>query len=154
MKLFKVSEHIYGHHQWVATPNDPATSRKGQNLYNFYIQTVIGTWKSSWEIERKRLEGMKIKSMWHPQNRLIWFMFNNFALPYIMFRYYGFWGAFYFIVIAAISILFLETVNYLEHYGLQRKEISPGVYEKVNFTHSWNAPHRCEIFLLQNKIII
>jgi alkane 1-monooxygenase len=32
-----VSEHLYGHHKWVATPNDPATSKKNQNLYAFYI---------------------------------------------------------------------------------------------------------------------
>ncbi len=34
----------------------------------------------------------------------------------------GFWGLYYFIIIAVISILFLETVNYIEHYGLQRKK--------------------------------
>jgi len=37
----------------------------------------------------------------------------------------------YFILIALVSIIVLETINYIEHYGLKRKEIAPGVYEKV-----------------------
>jgi len=41
-----------------------------------------------------------------------------------------------------IGVYFLEIINYIEHYGLERKEISPGVYEKVTVMHSWNAPYR------------
>ncbi len=48
---------------------------------------------------------------------------------------------------ASISVLFLENVNYLEHYGLLRKKIN-GVYERVNITHSWNAPHRFSNYIL------
>ena len=35
----------------------------------------------------------------------------------------------------------LELVNYVEHYGLSRAEISPGKYERVTPLHSWNASH-------------
>ena len=40
---------------------------------------------------------------------------------------------------AFTSVFFLEVINYIEHYGLRRKQISPGIYEKTNITHSWNA---------------
>jgi alkane 1-monooxygenase len=40
-----------------------------------------------------------------------------------------------------LSILMLETVNYIEHYGLQRKKDAEGIYEAPNIMHSWNAPH-------------
>lgn len=33
----------------------------------------------------------------------------------------------------------LEVINYVEHYGLRRKEIAPGKYERVNISHSWNS---------------
>lgn len=46
-----------------------------------------------------------------------------------------------FVASALIGILLLETVNYIEHYGLRRREIEPGVYEKVKPTHSWNSDH-------------
>lgn len=142
-----VSEHLYGHHRWVATPNDPATSKRDQNLYAFFIQTIVGTWNSAWKIECDRLKAKKI-SIYSPLNRMYWFALNNILVPGLFYKVYGFWGAYYFVITGLISILFLETVNYIEHYGLQRKEISPGVYEKVDFTHSWNAPHRLTNYLL------
>jgi alkane 1-monooxygenase len=87
-------------------------------------------------------------SVWSLKNKMIIYMGNNFVMPYLFYVVHGFWGAYYFIITAIIAILFLETVNYIEHYGLERKEISPGVYEKVDFTHSWNAPHRLTNYLL------
>jgi alkane 1-monooxygenase len=58
---------------------------------------------------------------------------------------WGFLGTraliFHCIVSSTITLMF-EAVNYLEHYGLQRKLIegSDSVYESVKITHSWNAP--------------
>jgi len=63
-------------------------------------------------------------------------------------RIFGWYGMVMFLLIAFMAVSNLEAVNYLEHYGLVRKEISPGVYEKVNITHSWNAPQRLTNYLL------
>lgn len=41
---------------------------------------------------------------------------------------------------AGIAVFMLETVNYIEHYGLMRKKDAEGTYEPVNIRHSWNAP--------------
>ncbi len=160
---------MQGHHVWVATPHDPATSRKGQNLYAFWVQTIVGTWRSAWRIECERLAKAKHPSPLTFRNRIFYYVLNNLLVPYSVYRYFsaaggaeatatnilglfnarGFWGAYYFIVIAAISVLFLETVNYIEHYGLQRKLISaPNTYEKVTNLHSWNAPHRLTNYVL------
>ena len=48
---------------------------------------------------------------------------------------------FFFFVQSIIAVLSLECVNYIEHYGILRKEIGNGRYEKVNPLHSWNANH-------------
>ena len=48
----------------------------------------------------------------------------------------------FFHITGLFGVLLLEIINYIEHYGLQRKEISPGVYEKVTIMHSWNAPYK------------
>lgn len=53
-----------------------------------------------------------------------------------------------FLLTAINSVFYLEAINYIEHYGLLRKEIEPGIYEKVNISHSWNAPHRFSNYLL------
>ena len=42
---------------------------------------------------------------------------------------------------AILGILLLETVNYIEHYGLLRKKNAHGRYEKVKRNHSWNSDH-------------
>lgn len=71
-----------------------------------------------------------------------------FILPFAVYLLYGTWGAIYFVGSAIIGVFFLETVNYIEHYGLSRKELSPGVFEPVDIRHSWNAPHRLSNYLL------
>ena len=47
----------------------------------------------------------------------------------------------YFLIAAFIGILLLETVNYIEHYGLQRKATGDGKYERAMPEHSWNSDH-------------
>jgi alkane 1-monooxygenase len=36
-------------------------------------------------------------------------------------------------------MLLLETVNYIEHYGLQRRKVNEFRYEDVTPVHSWNS---------------
>ena len=54
---------------------------------------------------------------------------------------------YFFLISATIGALLLETVNYIEHYGMVRKKID-GRYEKVTHLHSWNASHMVSNFLL------
>lgn len=64
---------------------------------------------------------------------------------------YGIFGAIatvFFVAQAFVSIFFLEVINYIEHYGLRRKKLADGSYEKVTIRHSWNAPHRVTNYLL------
>ena len=46
-----------------------------------------------------------------------------------------------FIISAVIGIFLLETVNYIEHYGLQRRKTASGQYERPLPIHSWNSDH-------------
>ena len=46
-----------------------------------------------------------------------------------------------FIGSATFGLLLLETVNYVEHYGLARDQKTNGRYERVRPHHSWNANH-------------
>ncbi|MBI2242585.1 MAG: fatty acid desaturase, partial [Nocardioides sp.] len=47
-------EHNRGHHVRVATPEDPASSRVGENFYQFWPRTVRGSLKSAWRLEQRR----------------------------------------------------------------------------------------------------
>ena len=46
-----------------------------------------------------------------------------------------------FIAAAFAGALLLETVNYIEHYGLQRHQKADGKYERAMPQHSWNSNH-------------
>ncbi len=131
-------EHNKGHHKNVATPIDPATARKGQMLYTFWIQSVIGAYRSAWNIENSRLQadGQSVLS-WN--NQMI--RFTLYQVGYWVFIFYVTTPliAAYIMIAGVVSFLLLETINYIEHYGLQRKLLPSGRYERVQSHHSWNA---------------
>lgn len=47
----------------------------------------------------------------------------------------------YYLAAAVVGFLLLETVNYIEHYGLQRHRTGSGSYERTLPIHSWNSNH-------------
>ncbi len=131
-------EHVYGHHAQVATPNDPATSRLGESFYRFWPRTVIGTFRSAWEIETRRVNRMK-KPVWSIHNRVLMGTIYSGALAVAILAGLGPKAFAFFIGQSVIAFSLLEVVNYLEHYGLERREVANGKYEVVNPLHSWNA---------------
>ncbi len=49
-----------------------------------------------------------------------------------------------------LGFTLLELVNYIEHYGMLRREVTPGRYERGNPLHSWNAnPLLSNFYLFQ-----
>ena len=63
-------EHNRGHHVRVATPKDPASSRMGENFYQFWPRTVVGSARSAWNPEAKRLARRK-QSPWRLGNDIL-----------------------------------------------------------------------------------
>jgi len=132
-------EHNRGHHMNVSTDEDPASSRYGENIYAFFIRSVIGGYMSAWEIENRRLRkaGKKVISM---QNEMLRFqIIQLFFLAAILIAF-GLKATFFFIASAIFGFLMLETVNYIEHYGLRRKK-NDKRYERTMPHHSWNSNH-------------
>ncbi len=140
-------EHLIGHHVNVATPRDPATARLGESVYAFYPRTVINSWRSAWDFERRRLKRLGTP-LWSRHNRMLWFAVLPVLFAVLLGGILG-WQAFpYFFAQSVVGFTLLEIVNYLEHYGLQRRELAPGRYERVNMTHAWNADQRITNYFL------
>lgn len=131
-------EHNRGHHVRVATAEDPASARLGENLYAFIPRSVLGGLRSAWHLEATRLAAMG-KSRWSPRNDILnaWLMsaalftalsvwFGPVVLPWLIGQ-------------AIVGFCLLETVNYMEHYGLRRQKLPNGRYERVQPAHSWNS---------------
>nr|WP_284236147.1 alkane 1-monooxygenase [Mycolicibacterium sp. TUM20984] len=129
--------HNRGHHVRVATPEDPASSRMGDNLYAFIARSAVGNVRSAWWLERRRLARMR-RSAWSLRNDVLngWLMsvalfgvlvfaFGTVVLPWLVGQ-------------AVVGICLMEAINYVEHYGLRRQLRADGRYEPVRASHSWN----------------
>lgn len=140
-------EHNRGHHKYVGTPSDPATARLNEILYFFWLRSTSSSWVHAWRLERDRLQkdGTPFWS-WH--NEMI--RFSVVQLAYLAFLYTigGPTAVLAGVTVGLISIFLLETINYIEHYGLMRKPLASGRYEPVTPVHSWNSDHEMGRILL------
>jgi alkane 1-monooxygenase len=133
-------EHNKGHHKRVATPEDPSSARLGEPLYLFWIRSIVNSYRSAWHIAAKdqQKKGRPALSL---RNEMIQFHAIQIGFVLAIGMALGWTVAILFIAAAFIGILLLETVNYIEHYGLQRKQIAEGKWERAMPEHSWNSNH-------------
>jgi alkane 1-monooxygenase len=133
-------EHNRGHHVRVATPEDPASARFGETFWEFLPRSVWGSLRSAWGLEAQRMRRLG-KSPWHWQNDVL----NALAMSVVFFgvliAVFGPALIPYIVIQAVFGFALLETVNYLEHYGLLRQKTANGRYERCAPEHSWNSDH-------------
>lgn len=137
-------EHVYGHHRYVATTEDPATAPRGRNVY---WHVLASTWRgnlSAWRIEAQRLArgGHGVLS---PRNAWLRGHALSLALAAAAFAMGGWVALAYFVACAAWGKALLEIVNYMEHYGLVRDPATP-----VQPHHSWNTNRRISSWSMFN----
>jgi alkane 1-monooxygenase len=141
--------HNEGHHREVATPDDPATAKKDQWLFSFWFTSHFGSYAKAWKIENKRMrkQGRPVFSL---SNRMVTYSLANVVLLSGIYYFFGIKVLLAFTMAAVIGILLLETVNYIEHYGLRRIKNDKGRYERVRHVHSWNSDHQIGRLMLFN----
>ena len=132
-------EHVYGHHKHVATKEDPATARRGENFYFYFIRCVINSVISSWNIEKNILDKKNINTL-SLQNRMLHYFVLEIIFLFIAFFIAGINGLVFVLFHSFVSVILLELVNYIQHYGLERK-MHNGKYERFTDHHSWNSRH-------------
>jgi alkane 1-monooxygenase len=118
------TEHVYGHHKNVGTREDGATARKGEWLQAFIVRALVQVWRGAFRIKPVRtiLQGLATVGI----AALIYFVF-------------GATGVLFFAVQATVAILLLTSIDYVEHYGLERKRSADGRAESVKPAHSWDS---------------
>ena len=143
-------EHYRGHHPRAATHDDAATSRRGESLYQFLPRTLWGSLQSAWRLEALRV--VQVKTGWlHSQ--LAWSTLASFMV-FVLLAYYlpgqvAIKVIAYFALQSVVAFVLLETVNYIEHYGLQRRAVH-GKREPFGLMHAWNADHVASNSMLAN----
>ncbi|WP_088339969.1 alkane 1-monooxygenase [Robiginitalea sediminis] len=133
-------EHNLGHHVHAATPEDPATAKYNQSLYGFWAQTLPGQYRNAWILQQKALEreGKPFLSLY---NDMLWGHLGQAAYLLGLYLAFGPGGVLFALAAGLTGVLLLETVNYIEHYGLLRLKTASGRYERVREVHSWNSNH-------------
>jgi alkane 1-monooxygenase len=132
-------EHNRGHHKNVSTDEDPASSRYGETVYAFYFRSIWQGWMSAWRLEAEKLKKNN-QAFWSWHNEMLRFQIIQILFLIIIGGVFSGETLLYFIGGATIGFLLLETVNYIEHYGLRRKK-KGNTYERTLPIHSWNSNH-------------
>jgi alkane 1-monooxygenase len=147
-------EHNRGHHVHVATPLDPATARKNESFYAFWFRSVFLGYAHAWKLEAESLE-RKGQKVWSEKNEMVRFIVLPILfcliltlLTSMVYQRVVWEVPVFFFAQSFFAFTLLELVNYVEHYGIRRREIAPGRYERVNPVHSWNASHILSNFFL------
>lgn len=143
------TEHLLGHHIFVATPKDPVTARYNEGFWTFFPRAVRGTFASAWEIETRRLTRQN-RPWWHGSNPFYRYAGLGLLAMALSLTLGGFEGLGLWAIAAFGSILSLELTNYIEHYGLERRKLPNGKYEPTRPHHSWNCDLKFSNWLLIN----
>jgi alkane 1-monooxygenase len=133
-------EHNKGHHKRVATPEDPSSARYGEWLYHFYYRSIVFSYVHAWQIANREAK-RKGHSSFSWANEMVRLTVIQFVFIAIIFFVFGGFALLCFLFAAGIGVLLLESVNYIEHYGLSRKETDAGKFERAMPQHSWNSDH-------------
>ncbi|PQB05464.1 alkane 1-monooxygenase [Aureitalea marina] len=133
-------EHNYGHHLHAATREDPASARYNQSVYSFWFTSISRQYLSAWRIQLDLLkrDGLGFISM---KNDMLWYLIIQGLYLLAVFLMFGETALLIAVLIGVSSAILLETINYIEHYGLSRKKLPSGRYERVREVHSWNSNH-------------
>lgn len=137
-------EHVYGHHRYVSTTEDPATAPRGRNVYHHVLVSTLKGNISAWNIEQRRLRRKGHSAMsW--RNAVIRGHLMSALLVAIAFAMGGVGAMVYFVACALWGKALLEIVNYMEHYGMVRHPETP-----VQPRHSWNTNKRISSWTMFN----
>jgi alkane 1-monooxygenase len=144
---FKV-EHVRGHHVNVGTPEDTSTAPRGMNVYAFIARALVRNPVAAFRLEARRL-ALKGQPVVSRHNELIGWYAASALIAVAFFVALGADGLVFFLAQSVIAAATLEVVNYIEHYGLARRRLPDGRYERVQPCHSWNSN-----FLLTNLMLL
>jgi alkane 1-monooxygenase len=133
-------EHNFGHHLHAATPEDPASARYNQSVYAFWFTSILGQYVKAWRIQKDLLR-RENKGFFSFKNDMFWYTIIQAGYLFVIYYFLGPLVLLVAVSIAISALVLLETINYIEHYGLKRLKKESGRYERVKEIHSWNSNH-------------
>lgn len=143
------TDHIFVHHPNVATPQDPASARKGESFWRYFPRSLSGNLVAGWRVASVRLS-RRGQPVWHLSNPYWRYLAGTAAWYVLAWWMAGAWGLLIFLIVNVIALLTLRLGDYIEHYGLQRIWLPRCRFERIQLHHSWNAVGRLSNWLYYN----
>ena len=134
------AEHNRGHHTEVATPEDTASARMGESIWQFVGREMPGGARRAWHFETLRLKDKGL-STWSLRNQIVQGLIITSVLWLALVLWLGLQVLPFLLAVAAWTNFQLTSANYVEHYGLLRVKQADGQYERCQPCHSWNSNH-------------
>ena len=137
-------EHVYGHHKNVCLSNDPASAKRGENLYVFIFRAIVQEQKDAWKIEFDHLQRRGFNP-YGIHNKMIIGYLRSLLITIGAYFIGGSIGMLFYLLCAFVAKSLLEVINYTEHYGLVREPNKP-----ICTRHSWNSNNIVSSLILYN----
>ncbi len=128
-------EHNRGHHMRVSTPEDCSSARMGENIYQFALRDVPGSFVHAWQIEKERLNN-RDKPVWHFDNRILQIHSLSLVIAILLVIAFGVEMIAFLLIHHVFAYWQLTSANYVQHYGLLRQKDANGKYERCQPHHS------------------
>lgn len=131
-------QHVHGHHVQVATPEDCASARFGEDAFSFIIKSFPAEVRGGFYYEAQRLKkrGLPVVSL---HNDVLISYALSIVIAAGLVAIFG-WIALPFIILHHAAAWFTLMLNdYLQHYGLLREMMPNGRREPAGPMHSWNT---------------
>jgi alkane 1-monooxygenase len=134
---FKI-EHLRGHHLYTGTQLDVYSAPLHQSLYDYILKTCYHNLVNPWKLETKRLNRQG-HSFWSWRNEQIIGYAASATLAAMFYSFFGVLGLIFFCAQSMVALIVLQIINYIQHYGLARRERDPGKFERPTAAHAWNS---------------
>ena len=129
--------HVHSHHMLVATKQDPTSAKYNQSLYQ-YLPGAIAVNLFGWWGSRSQSESQTLFRKRVFLENCLGYGLSLFWMLAIL-TLFGSFALLCFLVQSFIAILVLEMMNYIGHYGLERKADDHGRLENVSERHAWDC---------------
>jgi len=120
-----VHQHLYLHHPYVCTSKDTESAYENEDLYHYLARVLFMEMKWYWDNVSKSI--------------FIASKFVTLGIWYLIYFFAGVAALKCVVGVVVATLLFTYASFYPLHYGLMRREISPGRFELTAKIHSWST---------------
>ena len=138
--------HLQIHHPHVGTPADFASPPRGRGFYRYWVGCFAGNFLAPIKLERARL-AKTAAAPW--RSELVLWTLLSLAWLGISIALFGAAGGVFFLLQSLFAIMQLDLVNYIQHYGLERRRLAGGGFEPVGTRHAW-----CQTLWLDDLLLL